>query len=353
MYDIQFIIPISASKEIYKTRIDSLKKYGILNVKNNKVLLTLLVGTETIPDLDKDWNSNITVECISSVYNYHAQKLYDYLSSLKSVNAKWIAKIDDDSFNDVDSLISNLETHFQDSNCYICSCINNVDHIIEKNLLIESGYSKFLTPRNTLWHEWEASFLSKKSLEKIISCEDAMLLMKKRSKISSGVTDACFAYAAKIAGIHPVDCHFSTKEPLIAHFSYFGGVYSHIHYMYSLCSDNAKEKAGVDAHLFASKILDEKYDKFNYNKLIDKQYVFCDQYDKVISLLTFKEFGLIKNNNHENESLWFVDDKHLEFYNTKGTLISRFMFEDIELNKMKGWLLTSPENILYLKRVIA
>ena len=69
MYDINFVLPISVSKDIYSQRLIDFKKFGILNIKDKKVLVTLLKGTETISDFDIGWKENVTVEIISSEYN--------------------------------------------------------------------------------------------------------------------------------------------------------------------------------------------------------------------------------------------------------------------------------------------
>jgi hypothetical protein len=52
-YDIEFVIPVSGKPKYWK-RLTDFKQVGLLNIKKHKVLVTLLTGTEPVPEVDKN-----------------------------------------------------------------------------------------------------------------------------------------------------------------------------------------------------------------------------------------------------------------------------------------------------------
>lgn len=337
MHDINFVLPISVSKDIYSQRLIDFKKFGIINVKDKKVLVTLLKGTETIDNFDIGWQDNVTVELISSEYNDVIQKTYDYFANLNAPKARWTAKIDDDSFNDVSSLVDNLDKNFLNKDVYVCCYLNKVDYQlhVEKKSLIELGYKEWITPEVSLWHEWEASFISKDCLLKIINNKDSVELLKMRSKVSGGVTDACLAFAARIAGLAMADAHFVTNMPLIGHFSGLGGCYNHIHFVSRLSGGlhHSGEKNGHFAFDFFRRLVEKDYDVKVYDNFLNQEYLFMGKDSVPLGVFNFKENGLVYGKKHENEFLWCIKDDKFLFLNSRGVPTGEFLIENGKVEK--------------------
>lgn len=321
IYDINFVLPISASKDIYLQRIKDFKKFGIMNVKDKKVLITFLVGRENIEDLDKGWTENVDVEVYHGPHDEVVQKVYHYFSNLKKARAKWTAKIDDDSINDVNSLFSSLEENYAGKMVYVCCFMNKIDHHLhaEKSILIKLGYENWLThPNVTLWHEWEASFLEDISLNKILQNEKSIKLLQERSLIPRGVTDACLAFAARIAGIYPVDSHFTCQVPIISKYSFFGGPYSHLHFISRISGGITQEK-GIDTSFdFMRRMIEKDYNQELYEKFVNQEFLFLIDKTKPEGIFTLKENGIVSGNIHENESLWIIKENKFYFMNQRG-----------------------------------
>lgn len=352
MFDINFVLPTSARKDIYYQRLIDFKKFGIINIKDKKVLITLLKGTETIDTLQENWPENVIVEVISSQYDEVVQKTYDYFSSLEKPKARWTAKIDDDSCNDVSNLVDNLDKNYSDKEVYVCCFLNRVDYqlLVEKNALIKLGYGHWLTPEISLWHEWEASFISNACLDKIINNKDSMSLLKIRSQSPGGVTDACLAFAARIAGLIPVDCHFATHQPLVGHFSVIGGCYNHIHFVSRISGGlHTSEKNGHFAFDFLRIILEEDYDKDLYDQFLNQDYVFLGKDNTPLGMLSFKENGLVAGKKHDNESLWILKDNKFIFLNNRGVPTGEFLIEDGKIYSGKS-LVTNAE--IFLRKLL-
>lgn len=352
MYDINFVLPTSARKDIYCQRLIDFKKFGIINIKNKKVLITLLKGTETINSLDKDWPDNVEVEIIPSVYDDVVQKTYDYFACLKSPKARWTAKIDDDSVNDVSNLVDNLDVNYLNKDVYVCCFLNRVDYQlhVEKRGLTDLGYSHWITPEISLWHEWEASFISKECLEKLLNNKDSISLLKIRSQSPGGVTDACLAFAARIAGLTPVDCHFATHQPLVGHFSLIDGCYNHIHFVSRISGGlHAGEKNGHFAFDFLRIILEKDYDETVYKEFLDQEYVFLGKDNTPLGVLCFKENGLVHGKKHDNESLWIIKNNKLLFLNNRGIPTGEFPIENGKV--FEGFSIASNSPI-YLRKLL-
>lgn len=336
MYDINFVLPISVSKDIYSQRLIDFKKFGIINIKDKKVLVTLLKGTETISDFDIGWREDVAVEIISSEYNDVIQKTYDYFANLNAPKARWTAKIDDDSFNDVSLLVDNLDKNYLNKDVYVCCFLNKVDYQlhVEKKALIELGYETWITPEVSLWHEWEASFISSDCLFKIINNENSIKLLKMRSKVPGGVTDACLAFSARIAGLTPVDAHFVTNMPLIGHFSDLGGCYNHIHFVSRISGGlHSNEKNGYLAFDFFRIIKEKDYDIDVYNDFLNQDYLFSGKDNAPLGVLSFKENGLVYGKKHENEFLWCLKDNKFLFLNSRGVPTGEFIIENSKVTK--------------------
>lgn len=350
-YDINFVLPISASKDIYLQRINDFKKFGLMNIKNHKVLVTLLVGTEKINDLMLNWPENVDVEVEECQFNDVVQKVYYYFSNLKKAKAKWTAKIDDDSLNDVAGLINNLNKNFSGKEAYICCFLNKIDYHLEneKRILKELNLEEWITfPNITLWHEWEASFLEDIVLNKILSNEKSIYLLKERSKFPRGVTDACLAFAARIAGIHPIDSYFTTHLPLISQFSIFGGNFNHIHFISRIHGGLTNgEKGGDTAFEFMRRMIEKDYDENLYNNFVNQEFLFLTS--KPEGIFKFNENGKVSGNLHENESLWLVKDNKFYFLNMRGVETGSFDVVDGKLINGKSLINGVP---LFLRRVI-
>ena len=323
MFDLHFVVPVTACESRFIRRLEGFKKYGLLNVGDHKIKVTLLAGTEKIPRVEKDWPENVQVEVHSSPLNYHAAKVHHYFSSLTEDvirKTKWLAKIDDDSITDVSAIIKNLEQDSFDyqKEYYVASALNDVVHMEEVSIMVELGFKRWFDPPGRsggIWHEWEASLVSQTAMLKIINNETAMSLLRKRAVVEDGVTDYCLAIAAKICGIPPATATFMTKEPYIGDFSYFGGIYSHVHYVAPDCQN--------PAFGFLEKMIDKKVEPLHY-ELAGREFVLTTNDNRFILMIRLNERGNIELDQELSESFWTVTDGQLEFYTHNGLLSIRF-----------------------------
>jgi hypothetical protein len=207
-YDMQIICPVIPS------RLKSFQKYGFYNLKEKKVLLHCLIGTHDKEQYREGWPPSLDVEIISLDTDNPVIQIYDFLSKLKpeDIVGDWIAKIDDDSFNDIENLINNFNKHYDyNKEFYIAAQIRDDMNNYEVDLLKKLNLWFQIDERFT--HEYEACWLSKPAIQNILKNENCIQLFRERSKISGGFTDQCLGAAARLCKIYPVrDYHCSVSS---------------------------------------------------------------------------------------------------------------------------------------------
>jgi len=355
MFDLEIIIPIS-SKGKYIQRFKDLKKYGLINLGNKKVVLKLLLGpTETVNRFDEqlgginDFRENgLIVQIFKSKYNSAVQKIYDYYLQMtkKDISeSRWFAKFDDDSITDLSLFIDNLDLDFDhEKEFYVVTELCKEIHTFEINLLKKLNYKWFLPGHKPLIHEWEGCCLSRPALKKIIENKNSLDFFGERVLSDTPPGDVALAVAARMNKIYPVEANFMSKNPCLHHFSVFGGIVTHIHYM-------ARD---INASLF------DFYIRFMENKsrikkeLINKKFSFYrtvtndkNHIEKHIINLYFKDNGLFEFPNgggNENETYWEFLDGQLIFYNSNFVPTTIFHETDLQFNCFHG-------NYLFEKKI--
>jgi len=323
-FDLEIIIPVTNSGK-YAKRLEDFKKIGILNVKDRKVLLTLLVGTENPKNFSEGWPANITVKTVSSELDYHACKTYNYFAGLTKEyvdHVEWFMKIDDDSCNDIDVLLDSLNDFYdRDSEVYAVTHVMEDLHDVEFNLIKEIGQEHiFINGAVHVPHEHEGCVLSKKAMLKIVSNAYCMELFEKRSKIPKGHTDQCLGCAARIVKINLVKSPFmaSLGRHGVGMFTLFGGFLAHLHPV-------SREET---PEIFKS-ILSRKNADFN-GPLSNQSFFIIRKGDGIgFHHIVLLENGNILGRKTCPEKFWFLEDNKLNFLSYNGNIIVSFDCEDL------------------------
>lgn len=260
-YDIQILVPIVPE------RLEGFQKYGIYNTGNKKVLLQCLIGTQDKKIYEKGWPENIDVEIINNQDDNAIIQIYTFLSKMSAddVEADWFAKIDDDTFNDINNLINNFNKIYDpEKEFYIVPQIRHEMESCEIEILKKIGCWSSINEKFT--HELEACWFSKKAITNILKNEKCIELFKERCKIKKGYTDQCMGAAARICRIHPIeDYNCSVDEHEFFKCSLWKGDLFHFH---PIC----KEKNKIN-YEFIIKVLDKTEPSEEIKKILDKEFL--------------------------------------------------------------------------------
>lgn len=203
MYDIQFVLPVS-SKGIFKKRFeDFLKHYGIYNIKNNKIKIYFLIGTENSDNFSVD--INVDYEFVSASDDQACFKIHDFFSKMtieQAEQAKWTAKIDDDTFNDIDVMVRALAEYDYCQNIYIATGPEIRDDLEGESVFCLKKLNLWNNIFPNIWHELEGCWVSQCSMKRIISNKNSLSFLNERKKIKEGYTDQALAIAAILAKCH-------------------------------------------------------------------------------------------------------------------------------------------------------
>lgn len=244
-YDLEIMLPVSGVGK-YLQRILDFKKYGLKNISNQKIKLVLLTGNEKIIDLEDDWHENITVQVVSSVVNHHAAKVNDYYSKKIEFDAKWYMRLDDDSFTDIDLMMSFLNTLTPSNNYYFIpeTTVGEVD--VDVAVLKKLGLINKLN--GDLSHEIEASIISQAAMKHILTNELVKEILTSRAKIEAGFTDIMLTLVSRMVGIFPFQLTTMipgmTCHPLVSEFR--NKHKFHIHKIARDINENAHELMMID-----------------------------------------------------------------------------------------------------------
>ena len=305
MYDIEFHLAVCPSDERYLQRFLDFKKYGLTNIKDKKVKLKLLVGSEKYPsEAVKDWPVEIDV----IKHNYPTPsllpKLYDYCSNIDFNSARWYSRLDDDSITDVSGLLGNLENDFDhEREYYLISpffgAIEDDVRNTDIKLACDFGYSHWFVGPDESYplHEVEFCAVSQAAIRRILTTEITKNFLKERTRIWRGYGDIALAYAAKMCKIHLIVVPFITHEPSLCDFTGFSGhLVNHIHWMAYDSNHNLFDmwKRYVDKtictdeewQLLSDKVFsyNSKKIKFNYNGTVAGKFWYLE--DDFLTLTT-------------------------------------------------------------------
>lgn len=310
MIDIEFVIPICLNGK-YLNRINNFLNYGIINLNNHSILITLLID---YAEINKINNLNIknNVKIVECPLSHEACKVYHYFSNYPKENlnnVKWIAKIDDDSINDVDLLLKKLNSDFDWEKEYylIAGCQQDID-CVEFDLLNELGYQDWFSYNfNHIVHEKEGSIISQAALKSILKNPLAIELLTKRAYIENGYTDQCLAAAARICKIYPVSPQFITYEPFLHQFSLFGGKLAHIHFI----------AEDIDKNIF--NILKNKLNDLKSNEsFVGKKFKFKNHFEEINSVISFESDYRIQAQNNFYWQFWSSNKNNITMHSLEG-----------------------------------
>jgi len=339
-YDLELILPVS-NRDKYAQRLFDFKKCGLLNIKDKKVRVDLLVGPEVHKNPKEGWPNTVDVNIITDRNIQETSKIYNYLSSFKpedSIRSRWFAKFDDDSVNDVSHLVNMLDLEYDHKReYYVVTEFRQEQHRYEDDLLRKMGFERWFRQKNTLWHELEGSIVSQAAMKRIVENKTAMNFMKERSKILEGYSDYCLACASRICKIYPSDAYFLDKNPQIGNFSMFGGHLAHIH---TISHDKTPH-----AFDLLQRMLNKKMHSSNgqgkqlYENILNKDFVFNrDSAGGGIAMIHLNPNGIIEGS--YDERIWHITDSGtLEFLASDGTLRIVFDNFDDDFKMIQGYFI--------------
>ena len=233
IYDLEIVLPMTGRKP---QRVMDFKKYGLVNIKDKKVLLNIVVSNEQIKGITEGWPDGVDVRIIEGKQPNFVPNVYSFFADLEQdkFDSRWIMKMDDDSCTDVDGLVSNLDRFYDASGLYYLTatlrhfefCHGAEHDVFEIYKTMLGDYCNVIP---LLTHEIECCVVSNAAIKKILSTEVSKQLLEKRRDIHGGATDVALAFAACLAKVYPIDCPFLTHKPVVHEFSLLEGIRNHIH----------------------------------------------------------------------------------------------------------------------------
>ena len=242
MYDLGIIISCCLEGH-FLPRIYNFKKYGLLNIGKSKIKVFLLVGKYPIPqDLREGWPCE--VDFVSSHRQHDGPKIYDFILNLNTEEIqkhRWWLKVDDDSINDISHQIKRTDEEFDwEKPEYV---FGHYDQLVGQ-LFIDAvkktkHIERFLPTGKTSFyshHEYESSIMSSSCVQKIIEDDECRFFLKllasPENDLKECYHDQGLALAARFIKIHGTSSMFMSRDPIFDDFSLFGGILTHIHFIY-------------------------------------------------------------------------------------------------------------------------
>jgi hypothetical protein len=326
-YDLEIIIPATPEGK-YGQRLLDFKNYGLLNVKDKKILVTLLIGPEKYSF--HDWP--VETRAIQGKHKQETAKTYEFFSNLnpENIQSRWMAKIDDDTINDLSNWVDKLDEEYDyERDFYVVTECRPEQHRYEDNILRSMGYHRWFNPKCTIWHELEGCVVSATAMHKITTNENAKTFLSQRASIPEGYNDYALACAARICKIYPTDAYFMSRHPLIGDLMFFGGYLTHIHevshdrnfYVFDLLQRMMKkDMSGGNSHI--------------YKEIVNKEFVYYN--GRGMHIIKLNENGVISGQ-PSDARIWHIKPNgYLEFLRGDGSLIC--VFDNYEnTNFMEGY----------------
>ncbi len=283
MYDISFVIPVSCKvvedhpnmcawaggarvKRVdYSERLQFFKQYGLINIKDAKVKIFLLVGDENISDVEEEWDCDVEVIRDNSTYGCQrvcANKVHHFYASLteRRINeSRWFMQVDDDSITNVNDLVNRLDSDYDYLDKYNISNINPFSDMylseyspIFFKVIKETSYRDLISDKSTrrdIPHGWENTIFSNGALMHFISNPNNKYILEKTllsEKLFPG--DMLVPLCAALCDIPFYEVDYLEYRP------YFSRLVNkeifHIHYIY--------REIGHISQMRLSKLLVEK-----------------------------------------------------------------------------------------------
>jgi hypothetical protein len=307
-YDLEVVVPVCGR---FSSRLDDYKKYGLVNIKNRKVLVNLIVSGEKLKGLEEGWNPNLSINLINNSDSDYVKNIYKFYLTIDpdKISSRWFIRLDDDSCTDVDGLVSNLDLFYCWEHPYYLGHLKDFNNALMgeegqlypeyKHLLEE--YSSFAS---LLKNEVECAVLSRTALSNILKNEKAYRLLKFRAGLEGGYTDAVLAVSSAIAKVYPIDCPFITYLPLINEFSLIGGVKNHIHLVRRTSEgENFTDIVSTDGYDLLTRIVDNEITDLE-KSILGNRYMF--ETKRYIRTYEFAENHRVIGRFDQRE-LWWLD----------------------------------------------
>lgn len=345
-YDLEVLMPVC---EKYLHRIDDFKKYGLINVQDNKVLLNLLVSNEEIDKetLNSGWPDGVTANILKKDNPDYVSNLYGYYLDLDvdNIQSRWFMRIDDDTCTDIDGLLSNLDKFYDHELPFYLGDLNDSKCALEgsegdlfvhyKDLLFEYEKSAMY-----LKNEIECGIFSSAALVKILKNERSKKLLSFRSGLRGGYGDCAMAFVAALAKVYPHQCHFISHRPSILDFSVMDGRYNHIHMIRKFDEgDNFNSCGSLSYNLLIKAIENKPSAKEKF--IAGSKYL--QENEDFLQLFIFNSNYSLKLKFERDLWGWYEDDDHILIINN-GELIHKLKIkdngnlvdEDFELKRVSG-----------------
>jgi hypothetical protein len=322
-YDLEILTPVSL-KGVYSKRLHYFLKNGLRNFRDHKVLINLLIGTESFPELEYKFPANVEVRKVKSEVCHHAAKVYDFYSNYNFDQSKWIMRIDDDSITDIDRIVGFLS----DLDCE--KCYYFVGHLynnhmsngdIELTLGLLEKYGKLEKLKEEYSHEVEVAIYSNGTFKKVL--EENRKEILGRSKIEVGYTDQFFCFLSKICGIFPSPVSFLSSEPDIQRF--IEGSLAHIH---KIAPDRNQELL-----LILDRILQQEPTSFSgssFAYLKEGEFQFKTKTTPETKIILLNDDGTISCKDRIEEKYWTFCENNLVFYDHSGKKMFEFINFDVD-----------------------
>lgn len=233
MFDLDVILPVCGK---FKGRIEDFKRYGLLNQRDRKVRVNLILSAERVEGLEDGWRGDFTVRVVHNESSEYVANLYRYYLSLEpsSPDARWLIRLDDDSCTDIDGLVSNLDRFYGSDREFYLGDLHPLQEALNG---FEGGvyqeYKSLLEEYepigNLLQTEIECGVMSAGAVKRVLSNERSRRLLEKRSGMAGGYGDCVVSLACVLAGVYPTNCPFITHQPFLHDFSLLKGVRNHVH----------------------------------------------------------------------------------------------------------------------------
>lgn len=309
-YDLEMVVPVSSK---YRDRLEDFKRYGVVNVKDRRVLVSLLTSGEKIYGLEDGWPDGVDPKTVFNEGDDYVANVYGYFLGAIP-RSRWIMKLDDDSCTDVDGLLENLDKFYDsEERFYLGSSLTRFIGGREGVMgdFYETFFGKIFLK---LQHEIECCVLSHVGLEHILSSDQSRKFLENRVGMKGGATDIALAFAAALSKLYPVDLPFSSHFPLLNEFSLFGGSLNHIHLVSRVrAGDNFNEweRCGAVQYEALTKRIENSYSDTE-RALFGKKFIM--ETERELRLMEFMENGLVRIKFDDRRYLWCESDGEIKLF---------------------------------------
>lgn len=330
-YDIEILVPVCKK---YQERIEDFKRYGLLNVAERKVLVSLVTSNEEIEGLEVGWPAGVDARVIKNKCRDHVANLYTFYVKLSpdSIRAKWLMRLDDDSCTDIDGLMTNLDSFYDWEDKFYLGELNDFMWALRtgENLPYEEykhHLGEYERIANYLKNEVECSIISRGGLLHMLNNERCMNLVRVRAGLEYGHGDCALALAAALAKFYPTPCPFVSKDPLLEEFSIFGEnkIKNHIHLISRVESGDNFDQRSKNNFLIISKFVDKK--PTEKEKVVSGK-KFLAESDHFIKLYYFYDNYSLKIKFEDHLFHWMEDEQGTICVMDRGNTINRFALQE-------------------------